>query len=239
MRQGLPTTEDHTSAKDEPPLLDHTGEVLCLAFLPLVTTRTLTISGGFQTQGTLVISRAITATGEVEWTEKTTWADKDTSSLSRRYGKEGNLLSWISEDVHGRGKRVRETDAWSVKPEGDAFRITFDLLKNSKVGQSKLDKTAALDTSLFWWNGTLPKLGDSVRSATLITELLGVGRLEPLLITYRSDEMTRGNPTHRITREGKTVSVTWWLDDEGMPVRRTFWTRNEKDPHRVDMVKGL
>ncbi len=212
--------------------------MLLLALFPLTTTRTLTISGGFQTQGTLVISRAINATGEIEWSEKTTWADKDTINLVRRYSKEGNLLSWTSENVHGTRQRVRETDAWSVKPQAEGFRISMDLFKNSKVAYSKLDKVDAVDTSILWWNGTLPKLADSVRSVTLITEV-GSGRLESLLITYRSDEMIRGIPTHRVTREGKTVSVTWWLDDEGMPIRRTFWTRNEKDPHRVDVLKAL
>ena len=215
-----------------------------LAPEPKVAIRTFKIAATIGDQGTVTVTRKIEANGDIEWSENSRWDDKSSWLTVRRYTKAGELISWNRETNISTSAGPFEKSIWSVKRDGEFMRMTVDLYKGASNDQSiltKLSPTAAGDTSVLWWNGVNPKLGEISQCATFTAYLAGVGNLEPLKVTYVSDMSinVKGLPTvcHRIKRESATCNYTWWLDNEGMPVQISYWTRDENNPHRLDTLK--
>ena len=215
-----------------------------IAFPPVVTTRTFDTAGIFGASAKFTITRTMFPEGGMEWSEKTVWNDDTVWTDVRRYTKDGALESWTHDWKQALKAGLTEDSSWSILPSGDTMTITQKMYRNDKTGGFiKVTKTPiqAGDPSLYWWNGVTPKLGETVQGSMYIVGIVDPGKLENLKVTS-GPEVTlsiKGEKVkvRRIVRDAESRSETWWVDKEGMPVKRVFWTKSESEPHRVDTLK--
>ena len=209
---------------------------LCFLIGPKIDVRILEENSSFGIKQTCTITRTLGEEGGVTWEEKTV-EGKDWFWIHKfQYGPQGEFISQVDETARG-GK----SDLFKVGVEEN--RIVARMVKyGGETMDSSLKYKGATDvfadSSRLWWSAAKPSLGDQVKSMTYL-QMFG---FYELTVVYVSDETISVNgksyDVHKLERKIEGMrNETWWVDDNGLVVKRIFWTRDANDPHRVDLIK--
>lgn len=183
----------------------------------------------------ITITRTMRPDGGLTWLERTDM-DKDTYWLdSREVQPDGShvlhSIKWFAP---------KEDHEWQTFPSDDSIQAVTIKYRGKDVGTSEyfeLTPLEAGDPSLLWWVSKTPKIGD-IANGCLYIPLNGMKRLN---VTYKGDEKIKVKgkevTTHKIVRAMDVRNETWWLNDKGLPVQRAIWSKDENEPHRVDVLK--